>query len=103
MAARWFFPWTPFPDQTRERRSYASLRMDKLNRGSVKSGIKRVIEEDCHSLQGFDAPKENGVYGQTDAMSYWRGIGKEVDQLLCRRESPTTSSSSLPADAFFHE
>lgn len=27
---------------------------------------------------GFDALKENGVYGQADAMSYWRAISKDV-------------------------
>jgi hypothetical protein len=27
---------------------------------------------------GFDALKLNGVYGQTDALTYWRNIGKEM-------------------------
>jgi hypothetical protein len=29
-------------------------------------------------FKGFKELKETGVYGPTDAMSYWKGIGKDV-------------------------
>ncbi len=40
--------------------------------------IKACKDRPKAVFQGFDALKEKGVYGQTDAISYWRSIGQEV-------------------------
>ena len=62
--------------------------IDSLSgQGSVASGMTNIMFDgylkECKKrpasvFPGFDALKANGVYGQTDAMSFWKGIGKEV-------------------------
>jgi hypothetical protein len=45
----------------------------------------------------FEALKENGVYGETDAISYWKGIGQDVGNPLAALLPIASMLLALPA------
>ena len=45
----------------------------------------------------FDALKQTGMYGQTDALSYWRGIGQDTGNPFCALIPIATMLLALPA------
>jgi hypothetical protein len=45
----------------------------------------------------FDALKQTGMYGQTDALSYWRGIGQDTGNPFCALIPIASMLLALPA------
>jgi hypothetical protein len=56
-----------------------------------------VQEWAASAFQGFDALKQSGVYGQTDAMSFWRGTRQDVGNPMASLIPVAAMLLALPA------
>ncbi len=65
--------------------------------------LKMCKDRPAAAFMGFDALKESGFYGQTDAMSYWRGIGKDVGNPFASLIPIASMLLALPAGESHNE
>jgi hypothetical protein len=65
--------------------------------------LKDCKERPAVALPGFEALKQNGVYGQTDALSYWRNIGKDVGHPFAALIPIASMLLALPAGEAHNE
>lgn len=65
--------------------------------------VKACKDRPAAIFQGFDQLKERGVYGETDAMSYWRGIGSDVGNPLASLIPIASMLLALPAGESHNE
>jgi hypothetical protein len=80
--------------------------------GTVASEIANVVfhcylktckERPAVAFPGFEALKENGVYGGIDALSYWRNIGKDVGNPFSALLPVASMLLALPAGEAHNE
>lgn len=75
----------------------------ELTKIIFKTYLKKCKERAPVQFLGFDSIKLNGVYGETDALSYWHKIGKEMGNPLAALLPIASMLLALPAGESHNE